>query len=60
VTDNMSGDDEVIARIRAQYPACRVCGNPCVAGQKDAQGRPCHLSCGGVTASRTQDGRDAR
>ena len=27
------------------YPLCRVCKNPCVAGQKDAHNKPAHLAC---------------
>lgn len=32
-------------RLAAQYPACILCGELCVAGQRDALGRTVHFGC---------------
>jgi hypothetical protein len=35
----------ILARIAAEHPACRMCGNAVVAGQTDAHGKPAHFEC---------------
>jgi hypothetical protein len=35
---------EPLKRRRA-YPKCHICGEPCVAGQRDRRGRSAHYGC---------------
>lgn len=30
---------------RRAYPRCHICGEPCVAGQRDRRGRAAHYGC---------------
>lgn len=40
-------------RVGHKYPRCVVCNRAVVAGQRDADGRPCHLGCQIPPAQRT-------
>jgi hypothetical protein len=33
------------ARLAKEHPPCGICGQPCVAGQKDGEGKAAHLTC---------------